>query len=357
MLPLGPSAFLVGSVLRPPSLSVFGMSLFRLGLLRPGPARFVGLDNFLSGLPADAAFLASIPRTIIFAAGTTIVTIPIAVAAALVMNRRSVLAPVIGIILLLPWAIAPVVSGFYWRFIFQPTFGIATNIMHMLGLADGTIPWLQTAESAMVIAIVATAWRVVPLLALLLLAGLKTSPEAHYRAARMDGAGPWQSFRHITLPAIRPLLLITTVLTIIVSLQVFDVLFQLTKGGPGFETTTMTFFIFESAIDQLSLGYSSALAILLVFIIVGFSALAFMLRCRRRRVRPPGAVPVLVRLHPDLAVRRLLPGRQLGVLLHRLLVLSGWLDRRPTQGHRLRRRNCGSHQRRRRGSGPGAGPG
>ncbi len=280
-----PAALLVGIFLIPPILAVFGMSLFRIELLRPGPTRFVGLDNFLIRLPADAAFLASIPRTIIFAAGTTIVTIPIAVAAALVMNRRSVLAPVIGIILLLPWAIAPVVSGFYWRFIFQPTFGIATNIMNMLGLADGTIPWLQTAESAMVIAIVATAWRVVPLLALLLLAGLKTIPEAHYRAARMDGASPWQSFRHITLPAIRPLLLITTVLTIIVSLQVFDVLFQLTKGGPGFETTTMTFFIFESAIDQLSLGYSSALAILLLFIIVGFSALAFMLRGRRRRER------------------------------------------------------------------------
>lgn len=279
-----PAALLVGIFLIPPILAVFGMSLFRIELLRPGPTRFLGLDNFLIRLPADAAFLASIPRTIIFAAGTTLVTLPIAVAAALVMNRRSALAPVIGIILLLPWAIAPVVSGFYWRFIFQPTFGIATNVMNMLGLADGTVPWLQTAESAMVIAIVATAWRVVPLLALVLLAGLKTIPDAHYRAARMDGAGPWQSFRYITFPAIRPVLLITTVLTIIFSLQVFDVLFQLTKGGPGFETTTMAFFIFESAIDQLSLGYSSALAILLLFIIVVFSAMAFLLRGRRRRV-------------------------------------------------------------------------
>jgi ABC-type sugar transport system permease subunit len=280
-----PAALLVGLFLIPPILSVFGMSLFRIELLRPGPTRFLGLDNFLIRLPADAAFLASIPRTIIFAAGTTIVTIPVAVAAAMVMNRRSRLAPLIGIVLLLPWAIAPVVSGFYWRFMFQPTFGIATNILNALGLADGTIPWLQSGESAMVIAILATAWRVVPLFALLLLAGLKTIPEAHYRAARMDGAGPWQSFRYITLPAIRPLLLITTILAIITSLQVFDAIFQLTKGGPGFETTTMTFFIFEAAIDQLSLGYSSALAILLLAVIVVFSVLAFSMRGRRRKER------------------------------------------------------------------------
>ena len=116
------------------------MSLFRIELLRPGPTRFVGLDNFLVRLPADAAFLASIPRTIIFAAGTTIVTIPLAIAAAMVMNRSSRFAPVIGIALLLPWAIAPVVTGFFWRFMFQPTFGVMTNIVNALGLADGTDP-------------------------------------------------------------------------------------------------------------------------------------------------------------------------------------------------------------------------
>ena len=276
-----PAALLVGLFVIPPILSVFGMSLFRIELLRPGPTRFVGLDNFLLRLPADAGFLASIPRTIAFAVGSAVITMPLAVAAALVMARRSPFAGFIGIALLLPWAIAPVVSGFFWRFMFQPTFGVVTNILNGLGIAEGTIPWLQSADSAMIIAIIASAWRVVPLLALLLLAALKTIPEAHYRAARMDGAGPWQTFRHITLPAIRPTLLITTVLTIIISLQVFDVIFQLTKGGPGFETTTMTFYIFESAINQLSLGYSSALAILLLLIIVLFSAAVFFLRGRQ----------------------------------------------------------------------------
>jgi multiple sugar transport system permease protein len=277
-----PAALLVGLFVLPPIIAVFGMSVFRIELLRPGPTMFVGLNNFTIRLPADSNFLLAIPRTIIFAAGTTIITVPLAIAAALIMNRRWRFGTLIGVALLLPWAIAPVVTGFFWRFMFQPTFGVMTNIANALGLANGTVPWLQGTETAMGIAMIATAWRIVPLLGLLLLAALKTIPDAHFRAARMDGAGAWQSFRFITLPALRPTLLITTVLTIIISLQTFDVIFQLTKGGPGFDTTTMTYYIFDSAINKLSLGYSAALALLLLVIIVFFSALVFLLRGRDR---------------------------------------------------------------------------
>jgi multiple sugar transport system permease protein len=276
-----PAAIIVGIFVIPPILSVFGMALFRIELLRPGPSRFVGLDNFTVRLPADTNFLNAVPRTILFAAGTTVITVPLAVIAALIMNRPSRYSTLIGVALLLPWAIAPIVTGFYWRFMFQPTFGIFTNIANGLGLAHGTIPWLQETTTALLVAMVATAWRTVPLLALLLLAALRTIPTALFRAARMDGAGPWALFRYVTLPALRSTLLIVTVLTIITSLQTFDVIFQLTKGGPGFDTTTMTYYIFDSAINKLSLGYSAALALLLLFIIVMFSTLVFIARGRR----------------------------------------------------------------------------
>src|SRR4029077_578931 len=101
----------------------------------------------------------------------------------------------------------------------------------------------------------------------------------------MDVAGAWQSFRFVTLPALRPTLLIVTVLTVITSLQTFDVIFKLTKGGPGFDTTTMTYYIFDAAINKLSLGYSAALALLLLLIIVIFSSLVFLLRGRTRTTR------------------------------------------------------------------------
>src|SRR4051812_34239369 len=280
-----PAAILVGIFVIPPILSVFGMSVFRIELLRPGPSIFIGPNNFAIRMPADTNFLASIPRTILFAAGTTIVAVPLAVAAALIMNRTGRWATVIGVAFLMPWAIAPVVTGFYWRFMFQPPFGVLAQLTNALGLSSPTTPWLQSSNTSLLLAVAATAWRTIPLLALLLLASLKTIPAAHYRAARMDGAGSWASFRFITLPAIRSTLLIVTVLMIITSLQTFDVIFQLTKGGPGFDTTTMTYYIFDSAINHLSLGYSAALALLLLLIIVAFSSVAFLLRTRTGRGR------------------------------------------------------------------------
>jgi multiple sugar transport system permease protein len=179
-----------------------------------------------------------------------------------------------------------VVTGFYWRFMFQPTFGVMTAIVNALGIAEGTVPWLQSSDTAMGIAVVATAWRTCPLMALLILAALKAIPDGMYRAARMDGAGTWASFRYVTLPHIRAILLICCVLTIVVSLQVFDVIFQLTRGGPGFDTTTMTYYIFDSAINRLSLGYSAAIALLLLAVIVAFSSAVYLLRGRRRRPTP-----------------------------------------------------------------------
>jgi multiple sugar transport system permease protein len=280
-----PAAILVGLFVIPPILSVFVMAVFRIELLRPGPSIFVGANNFTIRMPADSNFLRAIPRTIAFAAGATVLAVPLSVLAALIMNRKWRFGTLIGVAFLLPWAIAPVVTGFYWRFMFQPTFGIMTNLVVGLGLANGTVPWLQSSDTALGLAVAATAWRTVPLLALLLLASLKTIPEAHYRAARMDGAGAWASFRFITLPAIRSTLLIVTVLMIITSLNTFDVIFQLTKGGPGFDTTTMTYYIFDAAINKLSLGYSAALALLLLLIIVIFSSVAVLFRTRNRGSR------------------------------------------------------------------------
>jgi ABC-type sugar transport system permease subunit len=281
-----PAALLVILVAVPPIGAVFGMSLFRIELLREGPTRFVGLANF-GRITDDADFMASIPRTVLFAVGSTVITVPLALATAMLLHRARRSAGVLTVALLLPWAIAPIVTGFFWRFMFQPSFGIITDIVRGLGITNGPVAWLQDPGKAMVIAILATAWRSAPLLALIILSALKSIPTSQYRAATMDGATGWQAFRAITLPSIRGTLFIATILQIIVSLQVFDVLFQLTKGGPGFETTTVAYYIYQSAFEHLSLGYSAALAVFLTVVIVVFSLLA-ALAGRRRRARPVG---------------------------------------------------------------------
>lgn len=279
-----PAAVLIGLIVFPPILAVFGMSLFRIELLQDGPNRFVGLHN-LTRMFHDSFFVASIPRTLLFAAGSTVLTIPLALGTALLMNRRSRFETPLAIALLLPWAIAPIVTGFFWRFMFQPSFGLATQISDGFGFTHGAVPWLQDPTTALVLAMVATAWRSVPLLALIILSALKSIPAQHYRAAQADGATAWQAFRAITVPAIRPTLLIATILQVILSLQVFDLLFQLTRGGPGFETTTITYYIYTAAFDNLSLGYSAMLALFLMAVIVVASAATLYLRGGRRRAR------------------------------------------------------------------------
>jgi multiple sugar transport system permease protein len=278
-----PAALMFLIFVGPPIVAVFVMSTYRIELLKDLPTGFVGLHN-ISRMLADPQFTDSIPRTAAFSIGSTLLTIPLAVVAALLMNVRGRFSALIGISVLLPWTIAPVVTGFYWRFMFQPSFGLATQLVTLTGQHYGAIPWLQDTKTAMAIAVVASSWRTIPLLALILLAALRSIPDSLYRAARMDGANAWQSFRHITFPAIRPTLLIATVLNVIISLQVFDIIFQLTKGGPGFETTTMAYYVYDAAFNYLSLGYSAMLAIVLLIVIVLFSGAALVFRSKAPRV-------------------------------------------------------------------------
>jgi multiple sugar transport system permease protein len=188
---------------------------------------------------------------------------------------------------LLPWAIASVVAGVFWRFIFDTHFGIVNGVLMWLGLIDTPINWLQDSAQAVAIAIVAQAWRSVPLLAVLILAALRTIPANQYRAARMDGATSWEMFRNITLPAIRPTLIVVGVLQVILGLQVFDMLYTLTNGGPGRATYVLIYAIYEKAFGEVSLGYASAITVVLFFIILACSMLLLLFQIRRRqRFRP-----------------------------------------------------------------------
>jgi ABC-type sugar transport system permease subunit len=282
-----PGALLLGLVVIPPIAAVLVMSFMRIELLRDGETRFVGLSNYLIRLAGDAEFWTSVPRTLALGFGVVVLTVPLALACALLMNRVSRFSWLIGIAILTPWAVAPVVTGLYWKFIFNSQYGIATAFLNAIGLADGSIDWLGRPNSAMTIAVIATAWRMVPLMALLLLGILKTIPESLYRAAKMDGAGPFASFRLITLPALRPTLLVVGVMSVVFSLQSIDILFTLTGGGPARSTTVITFYLYQTAIGQLSFGYSAALAMVLLFLIALFSSLLLLTQSRKRKTVVP----------------------------------------------------------------------
>lgn len=278
-----PGLILTALIVLPPVLSVFGLSMFRIELAKDDATPFVFLQNYLTRLPADKEVLEAIPRTLLFAGLTTLITLPLALVTALVLNRGFIGVSIFFMALLMPWAIASVVAGIFWRFIFDTQFGIANGLLIGLGFLDEPFNWLQDTVQAISIALVAQSWRSVPLLAVLLLAALKTIPGTLYRAARMDGATAWESFRFITLPAIRSTLIVVGILQVIISLQVFDLLYSLTSGGPGRDTYVLIYAIFNISFQDLSLGYGAAVTVLLFGIIVSASFLLLLTQARRRK--------------------------------------------------------------------------
>jgi len=281
-----PALLMVAIFVLPPTLAAFGLSLFRIELQKDDNTPFVGLFNFITRLPLDDIALDAIPRTLGFAAAVTIVTIPMALLTALILNRTFRGSGLFLMAVLTPWAVASVVTGVIWRFIFDTHQGIINGILIGLGVIHDPINWLQDGTNSVIIAVVATAWRSIPLLTLLLLAALRTIPGAHYRAARMDGATSWETFRFVVLPAIRPTVMVIAVLQIIIGLQVFDLLFSLTHGGPGYDTYVLIYYIYDKAFNDLSLGYSAALTVVLFLIIVACSLLLLLVQVRRRREGP-----------------------------------------------------------------------
>jgi ABC-type sugar transport system permease subunit len=296
-----PSLILLALIVLPPTLAVFGLSTFRIELGKDEFVRFVGLNNFTVRLPIDRDILDAIPRTLLFAGMSTALTVPLALVTALVLNRGFRGSGLFFMAVLLPWAIASVAAGVFWRYLFDSHFGIINGALVGFGLIQEPIIWLQNTAQAILIATIAQAWRSVPLLAVLLLAALKTIPRSLYRAAAMDGAGAWSSFRFITLPAIRPTLIVVAILQIIISLQVFDLLFSLTNGGPGRSTYVLIYAIYDLAFGSLSLGYASAVTVVLFGIIVLCSLVLLLFQVRRRSAP---AVRADDDLGPDLGAGR-----------------------------------------------------
>jgi ABC-type sugar transport system permease subunit len=323
-----PGLLVVALFVLPPILSVFGMSLLRIELAKDDTWRFIGTNNFLIRLPLDRDVLTAIPRTVVFAAATTVLSVPLALFAATVLKRRFRGVTIVAIALLLPWAVAPVVTGVFWRFIFTSQFGLANGILELFGQTPTN--WLEDSATAIAIATTATAWRSVPLLSLLILAALQAIPDELYRAARMDGAGAWQSFRYVTLPAIRNTLLTVGILQVIIGLQVFDVLFTLTGGGPGRQTYVMVFAIVENAFTLLSFGYAAALSVVLFGLILALSALLLYLRVRRRDRTKPGVETDDIAWRPAARRERLAAARS-----GTLEAAGAWADLPPSAARRI----------------------
>lgn len=236
------------------------------------PGKFIGFDNY-SRIFSDAGFHNSIIVTINFVIISVGLSILIGLAMALLLQGPGKANTVIKSILIFPFAMAPALKGYSWRFMLNPEYGIYDYLLDLAFPPMADVVWLGHSFWALVMIAMSEVWGWAPIIALMFIGALGSIPTDIFEAARVDGASNLQIFWRITLPLLSPVILIVTLLKTIFSLKMFDQVVTMTGGGPGRATQTLNYYVYHTAFRTLDMGYASALAYVLVF---ALAILAFL---------------------------------------------------------------------------------
>lgn len=229
------------------------------------PERFVGLENYRR-LFSDTEVLQSLGLTAIFVLGSVTGVLLLAYLLALLLYQEFPGRRLVRTIVLIPWALAPVVNGIMWKSLYAPQFGPLNDILYRIGVLQQSINWVT--DYPMQSLVLAYIWKVLPLPTLIILAGLEWVPAELYEAAEVDGAGSARRFREITLPLLRPVTLLAMILVLVDSLHVFAIVDVLTRGGPGGRTMVFNYTIYRTAFRYLDFSYAAAMAFSLTAVIL-----------------------------------------------------------------------------------------
>ncbi len=234
--------------------------------------QFGTLDNFLTLLRDDRMPMI-IRQTAIFGFGTVALTVVFAFPLALILNQQFRGRTVAKALLLIPWAMPFAVSAITWRWIFHGQMGSLNYFLSQLGIIKEYVAWLGDPVLAFGAAMFVEVWSSVPFMTITFLAGLQAIPPHIYDAAKMDGAGSWQEFRDMTLPQMRTVIMIVTLLSIIWAFRSFAVIWILTQGGPLYRTDIAVTYLYKLAFTNLDFGAGYALAVSIFVVLTIFSIL------------------------------------------------------------------------------------
>lgn len=248
-----------------PILYAARISVYRYILTRPKDHPFIGLQNFREVI-TSYYFHNSLRITAIYTVAVLVVLLVFGFLVALLLNSKASLAGLLRVFILWPWAIPAAVSGLLWKWLLNSDFGALNGLLYTLGLIDQYIPFLANPTLAKIGLVMAHVWKEVPLVAIFFLAGLQLIPDELYEAAKIDGAGAWSTLRHITLPLLRPTLLVVTVYETMIAILTFDEIYVLTGGGPGDATALISWFAYAEIFKSLNLGHGIALSLIIAAI-------------------------------------------------------------------------------------------
>jgi len=261
-----------------PSITSIGYSLTDWNAYRSA-VNFIGLKNFKEIFVESDRYLKYISNTVIFAIVTTAFKILFGLILALILNEAFKTRNILRAIFYLPVTLSPLAIGLMFTSVFKPNVGLVNRLLSSVGLENLTRGWLSSVKFAMPAVMSVDTWRLTGYCMVIFLAGLQTIPKSLYEAARVDGANYWHRLIHITIPFLKPSFMINIVLNLIWGLKVFDVIFALTRGGPGDATgvlNTAVFFAFSMG----RYGFATALGVIafVIAMLMSFSVIRILSR-------------------------------------------------------------------------------
>lgn len=245
----------------------FYISLFNTNLIRRW--NFVGLTNYVDVI-TNSAFITSLGTTALYAAAVVGGTLVVGMILALALNQEFPGRTFFRVILIFPWVLPEVVVALLWRWMYNPLYGVFSDLTGRLGLGS---EWLESPSTALFGVILVSIWKGFPLVMVLLLAGLQSIPKELYEASSIDGASAWKTFTHVTIPGLTPVLLITLILETVWWFKHFTIVWLLTSGGPISSTRVVSISIYQTAFENFQWGRSAAMAVVVFVICLGASLL------------------------------------------------------------------------------------
>lgn len=270
-LALLPAAGFFGLFIGFPVGYSFYLSFHDWNMMAPTPY-WVGLENY-SELLRDGDFLKSLIQTALFTIGITACILVFSLGMALLLDLKLRWIKLYRTILYLPAVTSLVAIGIVWVWMFDPQYGLINQILAAIGI-EGPI-WLADTRYAMPSLIITAAWRNIGYFATIFLAGLQGIDRMYYESARIDGASSWGSFWYITLPLLRPTILFVVVMSVILSFQVFALVYVMTGGGPAGSTSVLVYYLYQQAFTYFRMGYASAIGYIIFVIIFVLTLIQF----------------------------------------------------------------------------------
>ncbi len=240
---------------------------------------FVGLANY-QRLLNTPRFITSLNNTILFTAVTVPIELVIGIGLALVLNRSFRGKGLLRMAVLFPWALPTALNALIWRWMFNTEFGLFNSALTDTGLAASRINWLGAIPTSMYVMMFVSIWKTSSFMALLLLAGLQTIPDDLYEAGSVDGTNRWTEFRYVTLPLLRPAMMVAVLLRTMDAMRAFELPFNLTDGGPLTSTETLSLYSYRTIFQYVNFNLGSS-AIIIQFIIIMTISIFYIAMLRR----------------------------------------------------------------------------